>query len=101
MLNTEIIETFVYADFISTAKELAKMLRDEQKCDYIIALTHMRSPNDRIFAASVPEVDLCLGGHDHLYLTELCEETGVVIIKSGTDFEEFSDNSIELDVSEQ
>ncbi len=33
--------------------------------DIVIALTHMRSHNDRKLAASVPEIDLVLGGHDH------------------------------------
>ena len=61
----------------------------------------MRTPNDRLFSENVPGIDLCLGGHDHLYLTELCERTGVVIIKSGTDFEEFSDIAVEFGVSKE
>ena len=60
----------------------------------------MRLPNDRIISANVPGIDFCFGGHDHLYIVELCEETGVVIIKSGTDFEDFSDISVEFDVDE-
>lgn len=35
--------------------------------DYVIALTHMRTPNDCRLAANVDEVDLILGGHDHVY----------------------------------
>ena len=34
---------------------------------------------------------MILGGHDHLYCTEVDKETGVVLVKSGSDFEEFSD----------
>ena len=33
----------------------------------MIALTHMRTPNDIRLAENVPEVDLILGGHDHVY----------------------------------
>jgi 2',3'-cyclic-nucleotide 2'-phosphodiesterase (5'-nucleotidase family) len=33
----------------------------------VIALTHMRTPNDIRLAESVPEIDLILGGHDHVY----------------------------------
>jgi 5'-nucleotidase len=33
----------------------------------VIALTHMRYPNDVKLAESVDEIDLILGGHDHLY----------------------------------
>jgi 2',3'-cyclic-nucleotide 2'-phosphodiesterase (5'-nucleotidase family) len=36
-------------------------------CEYVIALTHMRTPNDIRLAESVPEIDLILGGHDHVY----------------------------------
>ena len=61
----------------------------------------MRVPNDRILAENVPNIDFCLGGHDHMYVAELCERTGVVIVKSGTDFEEFSDVKIEFGVSEE
>ena len=38
-----------------------------QGCDYVIALTHMRTPNDVRLAESVDEIDLVLGGHDHDY----------------------------------
>lgn len=34
-------------------------------CDVVIALTHMRSHNDELFARSVRGIDLLLGGHDH------------------------------------
>ena len=56
----------------------------------------MRLPNDRLLAAKVDDIDLILGGHDHFYITELNEQTGVVIVKSGTDFERFSDIKVEF-----
>ena len=33
----------------------------------MIALTHMRMPNDIRLAENVEEIDLILGGHDHEY----------------------------------
>ena len=36
----------------------------------MIALTHMRWPNDRKLAKEVKEIDLVLGGHDHDYNVE-------------------------------
>lgn len=33
----------------------------EEGADVVIALTHMRIPNDRVLAAEVPELDLVLG----------------------------------------
>ena len=38
-----------------------------QGCEYIIALTHMRVPNDTKLLESDIGVDLILGGHDHHY----------------------------------
>ena len=60
----------------------------------MVALTHMRVPNDRKLASMVPNVDFILGGHDHSYVAEIDENTGVFVIKSGTDFEEFSNIKI-------
>lgn len=37
----------------------------------IIALTHMRVPNDRLLAEQVPGIDLILGGHDHIIISEV------------------------------
>ena len=31
-----------YEDFIVAARRLAKVLREKEKCDVVIALTHMR-----------------------------------------------------------
>jgi 5'-nucleotidase len=39
--------------------------------DLIIALTHMRQPNDILLAQQVPEIDAVLGGHDHHYNVSL------------------------------
>ena len=62
----------------------------------MIALTHMRTPNDIRLAENVPEVDLILGGHDHVY--EKRKVNGTYILKSGTDFRQFS--KITLDFKE-
>ena len=77
------------------------MLRSSpHNCDLIIALTHMRVPNDRILASKVPEIDFVLGGHDHSYVREVDETTCAFVIKSGTDFEEFSDFDVVFDASQ-
>lgn len=69
-------------------------LLKSQGCTYIIALTHMRLPNDRILAKNCPGIDLILGGHDHSNACEII--SGVTIIKSGSDFEEFSDIKVDM-----
>lgn len=79
----------IYEDFVSKGRELARMLKSEPyNVDYVIALTHFRRPNDIRLADSVPEIDLILGGHDHDY--DIIERPNCHIVKSGTDFREFS-----------
>lgn len=49
------------------------IFRGVQGCDYVIALTHMRTPNDIRLAENVDGIDLILGGHDHVYeLLKVC-----------------------------
>jgi 5'-nucleotidase len=50
---------------------VARNLKDIQGCKFVIALTHMRTPNDLRLAKEVEEIDLILGGHDHV--SELIE----------------------------
>ena len=59
----------------------------------------MRVHNDRILAENVKDIDFVLGGHDHIYVAEVSEKSGVFLVKSGTDFEEFSDIKVEFDVT--
>lgn len=50
------------------------MLRNEHQCDLIMALNHMRVPDDLKMARdnnSPDVVDMIFGGHDHLYYREL------------------------------
>ena len=45
---------------------VARNLKDVHGCRFVIALTHMRTPNDVRLAKEVEEIDLILGGHDHV-----------------------------------
>lgn len=61
----------------------------------MIALTHMRTPNDVKLAEQCEEIDLILGGHDHVF--EVIQINGKYIIKSGTDFKQFSKITVNFD----
>lgn len=54
-------------DFVESGRTMAKYMKSELGCDIVIALTHMRVPNDIKLAEEVPEIDIILGGHDHVY----------------------------------
>ena len=55
----------IYEDFVDVGNQLATKLKDELGCDIVIALTHMRNPNDIRLANKAKQIDLILGGHDH------------------------------------
>ena len=86
-----------YIDYVQCARELTTKLINVMKCNFIIALTHMRWQNDERLQKLVPDIDLILGGHDH----HLEVRTGSakkftpsnkhpIIVKSGYDFHSFS-----------
>lgn len=56
----------------------------------MIALTHMREPNDMKLAKNTPAglIDLILGGHDHFYAHHFINQ--VHLLRSGTDFKQLS-----------
>ncbi len=87
-----------YRDFVTEGRKVASKLR-EDGADLVIALTHMREPNDVKLAAEAPEIDLVLGGHDHHYVVHHTPPAsvggadsqdptaiGTVVVKSGCDF---------------
>lgn len=83
-----------YIDYVEAGNRLARELRNEG-CDLIIALTHMRTPNDINLAKKCIGIDIILGGHDHV--REVTEINGKMIVKSGTDFQQFSVITMERD----
>ncbi|XP_077284564.1 mannosylglucosyl-3-phosphoglycerate phosphatase isoform X2 [Arctopsyche grandis] len=83
-----------FLDFVEAGTKLGAQLKQEG-CDYVIALTHMRTPNDLKLAEQCNEVDLILGGHDHVYETHLVN--GKYVIKSGVDFRNFSKICLNFD----
>lgn len=88
-------DDLLYKDFTSVASGIVQELREKENCDIIIALTHMRWPNDIRLRENVAGIDLILGGHDHDYTTQ--QVNGKWIVKSGTDFQTFSHITMVLD----
>uniref|UniRef100_A0A0K2SW39 AGAP007730PAlike [Tribolium castaneum] n=3 Tax=Lepeophtheirus salmonis TaxID=72036 RepID=A0A0K2SW39_LEPSM len=76
-----------FTDYVEAGSMLAKELK-HRGCDIVIALTHMRTPNDVRLAESVSNIDIILGGHDHVY--ENKKVNGIHILKSGTEFKNFT-----------
>ena len=106
----------IYQNYKRTASEYARKLRDEDGCNFIVALTHMRVRHDEKFAREIPGIDIVLGGHDHDYHCKFIQHelkgqqsqgassalTKVVpLIKSATDFYDMSEIDITFEVNEE
>jgi 5'-nucleotidase len=84
-----------YLNYKRHAALLAKQLRENEQCDFVFALAHMRMNHDVKLAEQVEGIDLVLGGHDHFYkveplTTKYNPDKVVTVVKSGSDFEDFS-----------
>lgn len=78
----------IYKSASETAKELVPQLRAEG-AEIVIAVTHMREPNDNKLAEQTDGIiDIILGGHDHYYNHSLIK--GTHVLRSGTDFKQLS-----------
>ena len=68
----------IYQDPIENANYYAKVLKYEEKCDYVICLSHIgyyfrNDPtkiNDKMLAAESEDIDLIIGGHTHTFMRE-------------------------------
>ena len=79
-----------YVDYNESLQKYSKILREEHSCEIIVALNHMRIPQDKDMAEKNSCVDFVFGGHDHCYYTDLEKKTDAFVLKSGTDFECFT-----------
>ncbi|KAL1696294.1 5'-nucleotidase [Schizophyllum commune] len=85
-------------DPVQCAPREAALLREEHHVDIVIGVTHMRMEEDMVVAVQCSGVDLILGGHDHEYMLQGSQYTddgrhaegNIKVVKSGTDFREFS-----------
>ncbi len=72
--------TVVFSDAVAAAQEMVTVLRDKEKVDVVIALSHggvekdkdgrYHDGDDVRLAAAVPGIDVVIGGHSHTALKE-------------------------------
>jgi 5'-nucleotidase len=64
----------VYLDPVEKAREMVQALREKEKCDLVICLSHLgysydtEKIDDRKLATQVSGIDLILGGHTHTFM---------------------------------
>lgn len=77
-----------YFSPIEKAREVVQILRNEQKCDVVICLSHLgfdtEVVSDQMLAEQVPGIDLIVGGHTHTLLSEPVKVGGTLILQTGS-----------------
>ncbi|KAL5048888.1 hypothetical protein BDW71DRAFT_205118 [Aspergillus fruticulosus] len=77
--NCELLPACEFEPSVQAARRLARHLRVQERCHLVVALTHMRVPEDLAVANATvsgdSRIDLLLGGHDHDVLRRFAGDT--------------------------
>jgi len=74
LVPKELYGNTIYTDPIIAARKWEYYLKNEEKCDYIICLSHLgfkyngRKVSDVVIAKSTADTDLVIGGHTHTFM---------------------------------
>lgn len=66
-----------YIDPIQATKEMVSVLRDKERCDIVVCLSHLGwklAPeyiDDQVLISSTTGIDIVLGGHSHTYMKKM------------------------------
>ena len=68
-------------DHVETANRWASYLKNEKKCDIVIALTHLGLENedfmDQDLVRATRNIDLVVGGHSHTFIKDIVYENNI------------------------
>ena len=78
LVTKELYRETKYLDPIDIAQDVAKKLKNEEKCNLIICLSHLGYKYDNLpnrvcdynLAKKTKDIDLIIGGHTHTFMTE-------------------------------
>lgn len=98
----------VFSDAIEAAKEIVKLLRETEKVDVVIALSHGGLQKDKDghytggddvhLAKEVPGIDVVIGGHSHTELQEAIVVNGrTPVVQTGKESQNLGELVITLD----
>lgn len=74
LVDIKYTKGLIYNDPIVRANEIASTLKNEEKCDYVICLSHLgfkydtNKVSDMALAERSKNIDLIIGGHTHTFL---------------------------------
>ncbi len=74
LISKENYEGMKYSDAIAVANKTAAYLRNKEKCDLVVAVTHIGyesipgKANDKDLARQSRDIDIIIGGHSHTFV---------------------------------
>ncbi len=76
LVDKKLYKETIYNNPIEVAQDMTRILKEEQKCDLIICLSHLgfkykdepEKPSDIMLANKTKNIDLIIGGHTHTFL---------------------------------
>ncbi len=74
LVNKNMYKETVYIDPIEIAQEMTRVLKENERCDLIVCLSHLgyeynsKKVSDLKLAKSTKDIDLIIGGHTHTFL---------------------------------
>ena len=83
LVNKEAFKETTYLDPIEIAQDMSRVLKDDEKCDLVICISHLgyaykNEPtkiSDLKLAKATKNIDLIIGGHTHTFLDKPTVET--------------------------
>ena len=78
-----------FGDTVETARRVVKILREREKVDVVVALSHSGTwpeksrSEDEILARQVPGIDVIVSGHTHTYLAQPIMVGHTAIVSAG------------------
>ena len=70
LIATANYTNMVFMDPLETGNELATKLKNEDKCDVVICLSHLGYTADKRLAENSRNIDIIIGGHSHTYMKD-------------------------------
>ena len=74
LVDIKYTKGILYRDPIANANKIAAVLKNDEKCDYVICLSHLgfkydtNKISDLVLAENSKNIDLIIGGHTHTFL---------------------------------
>ena len=95
----------IFEEQLTTARTMVNLLKNKQKADVVILLSHSGVKRNKDgswggeeveYARQVPGIDIIVGGHSHTALQEPIMVNGVAIVQAGSEIRYLGELSMEL-----